>query len=93
LETLKEFDRVIGLNHLYALHLNDSLKELGSRVDRHENLGQGKIGLDTFHWIMNARALATIPKILETPKGKDLAEDVIAMKLLRSFVKKETKEK
>jgi len=92
-KVFKQFDNIVGLHQLCALHINESKAALGSRVDRHENLGQGKIGLDTFHWIMNASQLATIPKILETPKGKDLAEDVIAMKLLRSFVKKETKEK
>ena len=84
-KVFKQFDEIIGLDQLCALHINESKAALGSRVDRHENLGQGKIGLDTFRWIMNASKLATIPKILETPKGKDLAEDVVAMKLLRSF--------
>ena len=83
-----QFADIVGLEQLCALHINESKAALGSRVDRHENLGQGKIGLDTFRWIMNAPALATIPKILETPKGKDLAEDIEAMKLLRSFVNK-----
>lgn len=81
-------DTVIGLDQLCALHINESKAALGSRVDRHENLGQGKIGLDTFRWIMCSEALAIIPKILETPKGKDLAEDVVAMKLLQSFLEK-----
>lgn len=87
-KTFAEFDRVIGLKRLTVLHLNDSKAALGSRVDRHDNLGNGKIGLDAFRWIMNAPELAAIPKILETPKGKDLAEDVAAMKLLRGFLKK-----
>jgi len=81
-----EFDRVIGLRRLSVLHLNDSKAALGSRVDRHDNLGNGKIGLETFRWIMNAPELERIPKLLETPKGKDLAEDVAAMALLRGFV-------
>jgi len=85
-KTFAEFDRVIGLKHLSVLHINDSKSALGSRVDRHDNLGQGKIGLETFRWIMNAPELAVIPKILETPKGKDLAEDVEAMALLRGFL-------
>jgi deoxyribonuclease-4 len=85
-KTFAEFDRVIGLKHLRVLHLNESKSGLGSRVDRHDNLGQGKIGLETFRWIMQAPVLATIPKILETPKGKDLAEDVTAMALLRGFL-------
>lgn len=86
-KTFGEFDRVIGLSRLSILHINDSKSALGSRVDRHDNLGQGKIGLETFRWIMRAKALSKIPKILETPKGKDLAEDVEAMALLRSFLK------
>lgn len=85
-KVFKHFAQIVGLKNLCALHINESKVALGSRVDRHENLGQGKIGLDAFHWIMNAPELATIPKILETPKGKDLAEDVTAMKLLRSFI-------
>ena len=87
-QTFAEFDRVIGLNRLSCLHINDSKAKLGSRVDRHDNLGKGLIGLDAFRWIMRSPELATIPKILETPKGKDLAEDVEAMALLRSFLQK-----
>jgi len=86
-KTFAEFDKVIGLKRLSVLHINDSKSALGSRVDRHDNLGKGKIGLEAFRWIMNAPALAEIPKILETPKGKDLAEDVEAMALLRSFLR------
>jgi len=86
-KTFTEFDKVIGLERLALLHINDSKSALGSRVDRHENLGRGKIGLDAFRWIMCSPSLATIPKILETPKGKDLAEDVEAMALLRGFLK------
>jgi deoxyribonuclease-4 len=88
-KTFAEFDRVVGLKRLTVLHINDSKAALGSRVDRHDNLGKGKIGLDAFRWIMNAPELAAIPKILETPKGKDLAEDVEAMRLLRGFLKKD----
>ena len=88
-KTFAEFDRIVGLKRLTVLHINDSKAALGSRVDRHDNLGKGKIGLDAFRWIMNAPELAMIPKILETPKGKDLAEDVEAMKLLRGFLKKD----
>jgi deoxyribonuclease-4 len=86
-KTFGEFDKAIGLKRLTVLHINDSKASLGSRVDRHDNLGKGKIGLDAFRWIMRAPELATIPKILETPKGKNLAEDVDAMKLLRGFLK------
>ena len=85
-KTFVEFDKIIGLKHLSLLHVNDSKASLGSRVDRHDNLGNGKIGLEAFRWIMCAKELASIPKILETPKGKDLAEDVEALALLRSFL-------
>jgi len=81
-----EFDRVIGLDRLAALHLNDSKTGRGSRVDRHEHIGKGKIGLDAFRFIMRDRRFRKIPKVLETPKGKDLAEDVVNMKTLRSLL-------
>jgi deoxyribonuclease-4 len=82
-----EFDRVIGLTKLSVLHINESKAALGSRVDRHDNLGRGRIGQEAFRWIMNAPSLQRIPKLLETPKGKDLAEDAEAMTLLRSFLR------
>lgn len=88
-KTFAEFDSIIGISRLSVLHINDSKSALGSRVDRHDNLGKGRIGLDTFRWIMRSKELALIPKILETPKGKDLAEDVEAMAMLRSFLKKD----
>jgi deoxyribonuclease-4 len=82
----REFDRVIGLDRLAAIHLNDSKTERGSRVDRHEHIGKGKIGLEAFRFIMRDRRFRKIPKVLETPKGKDLAEDVENMKTLRGLV-------
>jgi deoxyribonuclease IV len=82
----REFDRVIGLNRLAALHLNDSKTTLGSRVDRHEHIGKGKIGLDAFRFIMRDRRFRKIPKVLETPKDKNLAEDVANMKTLRGLL-------
>ena len=85
-KTFREFDRVIGFDRLAALHLNDSKTERGSRVDRHEHIGKGKIGLDAFRFIMRDRRFNKIPKVLETPKGKDLAEDVANMKTLRGLV-------
>ncbi|MFP4053448.1 MAG: deoxyribonuclease IV [Phycisphaerae bacterium] len=65
---LDEFDRVIGLEKLLAVHLNDSRKPLGSRVDRHEHIGLGLIGPKAFRCLMNEPALADVPGILETPK-------------------------
>lgn len=80
-----EFDRVIGLEKLAALHLNDSKTDRGSRVDRHEHIGKGKIGLPAFRTIMRDRRFRKIPKVLETPKGKELLEDVENMKTLRAL--------
>jgi deoxyribonuclease IV len=82
-KTFREFDRVIGRNRLVALHLNDSKTGRGSRVDRHEHIGQGRIGLDAFRFIMRSPRFRKIPKVLETPKEKDLGEDVINLRTLR----------
>ena len=84
-KTLREFDRVIGLDRLVAVHLNDSKTARGSRVDRHEHIGKGRIGLDAFCFIMRDRRFRKIPKVLETPKGKDLREDVVNLETLRSL--------
>jgi deoxyribonuclease-4 len=86
-KTFREFDRVIGLNRLAAIHLNDSKTPLGSRVDRHQHIGKGQIGLDAFRFIMRDRRFRKIPKVLETPKGKDLREDVINLRKLQGMAK------
>ncbi len=80
-----EFDRTIGISRLAALHLNDSKTERGSRVDRHEHIGKGKIGLNAFRFIMRDPRFRKVPKVLETPKGKELLEDVENMKTLREL--------
>ena len=80
-----QFDRIIGLQHLAAIHLNDSKTARGSRVDRHEHIGKGKIGLNAFRFIMRDRRFGKIPKVLETPKGKEMLEDVENMKILREL--------
>ena len=85
-KTFREFDRVVGLDRLATIHLNDSKTPLGSRVDRHEHIGKGKIGLPAFRFIMRDRRFRKIPKVLETPKGKDLAEDVVNLTTLRSLL-------
>lgn len=82
-KTLREFDRIIGRDRLAAIHLNDSKTARGSRVDRHEHIGKGRIGLDAFHFIMRNQRFRKIPKVLETPKGEDLREDVMNLKTLR----------
>lgn len=81
-----ELDRVLGRAALVAIHLNDSKTGFGSRVDRHEHIGHGKIGLDAFRYIMSAPRFASIPKVLETPKGKEMLEDVENMKALRALL-------
>ena len=85
-EMFREFDRVIGLNRLAAIHLNDSKTDRGSRVDRHEHIGKGKIGLDAFRYIMRSRRFRKVPKVLETPKSKDMREDVENLKRLRGLL-------
>jgi deoxyribonuclease-4 len=82
------FDRIIGLDRLAALHLNDSKAAAGSRVDRHEHIGKGQIGLDAFRFIMGDERFAKIPKVLETPKGKELREDVENLKTLRDLAER-----
>jgi deoxyribonuclease-4 len=67
--TIAEFDRVVGLRKLRAMHLNDSRRELGSRVDRHAPIGEGHLGLATFRRILADDRLAAVPKVLETPGG------------------------
>ena len=81
-----EFENQIGLARLAAWHLNDSKAALGSRVDRHEHIGKGKIGLAPFREIMQSGQFSQIPKVLETPKGEDLAEDRVNLAVLRSLL-------
>ncbi len=79
--TFASFDKLIGRDRLAALHLNDSKTALGSRVDRHEHIGKGRIGLEAFRFIMQQPRFRKIPKVLETPKGKEMKEDVENMAL------------
>jgi deoxyribonuclease IV len=81
--TLEEFDKVIGLNYLKAFHLNDSLKGLGSRIDRHQPIGKGEIGSECFKFLMTDSRTRDIPKYLETPGGPELWVKEIQM--LREF--------
>ncbi|MEX0737235.1 MAG: deoxyribonuclease IV, partial [Bacteroidota bacterium] len=87
-ETFREFDAVIGLDLLVAFHVNDSKRELGSRVDRHEHIGKGRIGMQGFSFLMNDHRFTNIPKILETPKGPEMEEDVENMSVLRGLIGK-----
>jgi deoxyribonuclease-4 len=87
-DTISQFDRLIGLDRLIAIHANDSKRECGSRVDRHAEIGKGKIGREAFRLLMNHPQLRGVPMILETPKegpdGKPTpANDKRNLKLLR----------
>lgn len=84
--TFSEFDEVIGIDRLAAFHLNDSKKEFNSRVDRHEHIGKGFIGVEAFRLLMNDRRFWGLPMCLETPKGPDLKEDRENLELLRSLI-------
>jgi deoxyribonuclease-4 len=81
--TIEEFDQIVGLKHLYAFHVNDSMKPFASRKDRHAPLGQGEIGIECFKVMMTHPLLREVPKYLETPDGPPLWKHEIA--LLREF--------
>jgi deoxyribonuclease-4 len=88
--TMDEFDDVVGLERIRAFHLNDSLRELGSRVDRHAKIGTGKLGLAPFRHLLNDARFSSIPMYLETPKGEENGEplDAINLRTLRRLVRK-----
>jgi deoxyribonuclease-4 len=86
-QTMKEFETILGLKKLKAIHLNDAKKDLGSKIDRHEHIGKGCIGLAGFKNLLNDPRLKDIPMILETPKSEDLKEDKENLKTLRSLIK------
>lgn len=85
-DTMSQFDAAVGIQRLHAIHLNDALKEHGSKRDRHAQIGKGFIGSAGFWSLMNDERLAGKPALLETEKGDDLAEDREAIVLLRSLV-------
>ena len=85
-ETMATFDAVLGLANLCAVHLNDSKRGLGSRVDRHAHIGEGEIGLAGFRNLVNDDRLRDLPGLLETPKSDDLHEDIENLARLRRLV-------
>ncbi len=92
--TMRKLDTIVGLKLIKAIHLNDSKRELGSRVDRHEHIGQGQIGLDAFRMLLNDPRLQKTPMYLETPKEEDgynqgLKLDAMNLATLRRLVEKE----
>lgn len=76
-ETFRLFERLIGFERLKVFHMNDSKRPLGSRVDRHEHIGRGHVGLDAFRRILNDRRFRHLPMLLETPKGEGKASGPI----------------
>jgi deoxyribonuclease-4 len=81
-KTFDEFDKIVGLDNLKAIHLNDTKTDLGSRIDRHDNIGVGKLGLECFRLVL--RDFPHIPKVLETPKEDNWDEKNLAT--LRSLI-------
>jgi deoxyribonuclease-4 len=82
---MAEFDRIIGCDMIKAFHVNDSKKGLGSHVDRHEQLGEGAVGIEGFRALMQDKRFFTVPKILETPKGDDNSLDLRNLALLHDL--------
>ncbi len=85
--TMDEFDRYIGLDRLKAFHMNDSMKGLGSKVDRHAAIGKGALGLEPFRFLMNDARFSNTPMVLETPKGPDEKEDIVNLTTLRGLIR------
>ncbi len=85
-ETMRHFDETIGLDRLRVFHLNDSLKGLGSRVDRHAHIGQGQLGLEPFRLLLNDPRFRDRPMVLETPKGPEMEEDRQNLAVLRALL-------
>lgn len=90
--TMRALDKTVGLKLVKAFHLNDSVKPLGSRVDRHAHIGKGMIGKDAFRLLVNDKRFAKVPMYLETPKGNAQEQaagkfDKMNLRTLRGFVK------
>lgn len=86
---MKQFDTVVGLERIKAFHLNDSKRELGCRVDRHERIGRGHLGLEPFRRLLGDRRFRKIPMYLETAKGVEDGKslDVINLETLRGLIR------
>jgi deoxyribonuclease IV len=83
-KTMDEFDRAVGLDRIRAFHVNDSKKGLGCRVDRHENIGKGAIGLEAFRCLMKDVRFRNVPKVIETPKEEGM--DPVNLGILREMM-------
>ena len=92
--TFAQFDKIIGLDRLMAFHLNDTVKGIGSRVDRHAHIGHGALGLEPFRFLVNDPRFADLPMYLETPKGivetngEILDWDVVNLRTLKTLTRK-----
>lgn len=87
-DVIKRLDDMVGIEQVKAWHLNDSKTALGSRVDRHEHIGKGKVGRAGFRNIMNDPRWRDLPGLLETPKGPELKEDKVNLRVLRNLIAK-----
>jgi len=85
--TMADFDRLVGIERIKCFHFNDSKKGLGQRVDRHDAIGTGMLGLPAFANLLNDARFAAVPMILETPKSEDMHEDVENLRVLRSLIR------
>jgi deoxyribonuclease-4 len=83
---IDEFDRIIGLDRLTVVHFNDSMKDLGSHVDRHTHIGEGCIGLEPFGYFLNDSRFEKVPFLLETPKDDDPGDDIRNLEKLRGLL-------
>ncbi len=84
--TFDQVEKLFGVQRVLGLHLNDSKVPLGKRVDRHEHLGNGEIGIDCFHWLVQDPRWARTPMVLETPKSEDMHEDIDNLKKLAPYL-------
>ena len=92
-ETLwQQFDDIIGISKLKAMHLNDSKKGLNLNVDRHENIGEGQLGLEAFRLLCNDERFFNIPKVLETPKDVSLKNDIMNLSILKELLSPKTRQ-
>ena len=86
-QTFARLERHVGCRHIHFFHLNDSKKDCGSRVDRHEHIGEGAIGLEGFRLLLDDPRFRHLPMTLETPKGDDLAEDLFNLNRLKALMR------
>ena len=86
--TIADMLRHVGLDNVGAFHLNDSKKPLGSRVDRHQHIGEGELGLEPFRFLLNDKRFAKIPKVIETPKTVEIESDRKNLATLRGLIEK-----